>query len=78
MEKYVAHNIFSPYGEVETSEISQGHVFFVSAGYFHYLENPNTVNDGIVASFFGNENPEFIGLPGGLSAFSDSVLSYIQ
>lgn len=69
--------VFSPNGEVETSEISQGHVFFVPAGYFHYLENPDNVNGGIVASFFGNENPEFIGLAGGLSAFSDSVLSSV-
>ena len=66
--------VFSPNGEVETSEIS--HVFFVP-GYFHYLENPDNVNGCIVASFFGNENPEFIGLAGGLSAFSDSVLSSV-
>ena len=50
MEKYV-YTIFSPNGEVETSEIGQGHVFFVPAGYFHYLENSDNVNGGKVASF---------------------------
>jgi oxalate decarboxylase len=69
--------IFSPGGNVETSEISQGQVFFVPAGYFHYLENPDDLNDGVVASFFGNERPEFIGVAGGLSAYSDEVLGSI-
>ncbi|MFL6393782.1 MAG: cupin domain-containing protein [Nitrososphaeraceae archaeon] len=34
--------VFSPNGEAETSEIGQGHVFFVSSGYFHYLEEEQT------------------------------------
>jgi oxalate decarboxylase len=58
---------------VETSEIGQGQVFLVPARYFHYLENPDNVNSGIVASFFGNERPEFIGLAGGLSVYSNEV-----
>ena len=33
-----------PGGQVETFEIGQGQVFFVPAGYFHYLENPDNVN----------------------------------
>jgi oxalate decarboxylase len=44
--------VFSPGGNVETSEISQGQVFFVPAGYFHYLENPDDLNGGVVASFW--------------------------
>ncbi|MGC2669505.1 MAG: cupin domain-containing protein [Candidatus Nitrosopolaris sp.] len=40
----VRFTVFGPGGEVETSEIGQGHVFFVPAGYFHYLENPDNVN----------------------------------
>jgi oxalate decarboxylase len=73
----VRFTVFGPSGEVETSEIGQGQVFFVPAGYFHYLENPDNVNDGNVASFFGNENPEFIGRVGGLSAYSNEVLGSV-
>jgi oxalate decarboxylase len=40
----VRFTVFGPGGEVETSEIGQGQVFFVPAGYFHYLENPDNVN----------------------------------
>jgi oxalate decarboxylase len=71
-EKYVSP--YCPNGKVETDEIGKGQVFFVPAGYFHYLENSDQVNGGSVASFFGNENPEFIGLVGGLSSFSNEVL----
>jgi oxalate decarboxylase len=44
---------------METSKIGKGQVFFVPAGYFHYLENLDDVNNGTVASFFGNENPVY-------------------
>jgi oxalate decarboxylase len=73
----VRFTVFGPGGEVETSEIGQGQVFFVPAGYFHYLENPDNVNGGNVLSFFSNENPEFIGLVGGLSAYSNEVLGSV-
>ena len=73
----VRFTVLGPSGEVETSEIGQGQVFFVPAGYFHYLENPDNVNDSNVASFFGNENPEFLGLVGGLSAYSNEVLGSV-
>ena len=73
----VRFTVLGPGGEVETSEISQGQVFFVPPGYFHYLENPDKVNGGTVASFFGNENPEFIGLVGGLSAYSNETLGSV-
>jgi oxalate decarboxylase len=74
IEGKVRFTVFRPNGKVETDEIGKGQVFFVPAGYFHYLENPDEVNGGSVASFFGNENLEFIGLVGGLSSFSNEVL----
>jgi oxalate decarboxylase len=37
----IRFTVFGPNGEAETSEISQGQVFFVPPGYFHYLENPD-------------------------------------
>lgn len=73
----VRFTVVGPSGEVETSEIDQGQVFFVPPGYFHYLENPDNVNGSNVASFFNNENPEFIGLVGGLSAYSNEVLGSV-
>lgn len=73
----VRFTVFDPSGEVETSEISQGEVFFIPRGYFHYLENPDNVSGGSVTSFFGNERPEFIGLVGGLSAYSNEVLGSV-
>jgi oxalate decarboxylase len=73
----VRFTVFGPSGEVETSEIGKGQVFFVPAGYFHYLENPDNVSAGTVGSFFNNENPEFIGLVGGLSAYSNQVLGSV-
>ncbi|MGB8153865.1 MAG: cupin domain-containing protein [Nitrososphaeraceae archaeon] len=73
----VRFTVFGPNGEAETSEIGQGQVFFVPPGYFHYLENPDNVNGNNVVSFFSNENPEFIGIVGGLSAYSNEVLGSI-
>ena len=70
--------VFGPTGEgIETSEIGKGQVFFVPTGSFHYLENADSMNAGTVASFFNNENPEFIGLVGGLSAYSNEVLGSV-
>jgi hypothetical protein len=37
-------------------------------------ENPDYLNGSNVAPFFGNENPEYIGFVGGLSAHSNEVL----
>src|SRR6476659_1742359 len=68
IEGKVRFTVYGPNKEMETSEIGKGQVFFVPAGYFHYLENSDDVNNDTVASFFGNENPEFIGLVGGLSS----------
>jgi oxalate decarboxylase len=69
--------VFGPNGQAETSEISQGQVFFVPPGYFHYLENPDNANGNNVVSFFGNESPEFIGIVGGLSAYSNEILGSV-
>lgn len=77
IEGKVRFTVYSPNKDIETSEIGKGQVFFVPAGYFHYLENSDDVNNGTVASFFGNENPEFIGLVGGLSSYSDEVLGAV-
>ena len=73
----VRFTVFGPNGEAETSEISQGQVFFVPPGYLHYLENPDYVNGNNVVSFFGNARPEFIGIVGGLSAYSNEVLGSV-
>jgi oxalate decarboxylase len=73
----VRFTVFSPNGQVETSDIGKGHVCFVPAGYFHYLENPDNMCSGTVGSFFNNENPEFIGLVGSLSSYSSEVLSSV-
>ncbi|MDN5847230.1 MAG: cupin domain-containing protein [Candidatus Nitrosocosmicus sp.] len=73
----VRFTAYGPNGEIGTSEIHKGQVFFVPAGYFHYLENSDDSNSGTVASFFSNENPEFIGMVGGLSSYSDKVLGTV-
>jgi oxalate decarboxylase len=76
MERYVSPCLVLM-GVAETSEISQGQVFFVPPGYFHYLENPDNANGNNVVSFFGNESPEFIGIVGGLSAYSNEILGSV-
>ncbi|WP_458719638.1 cupin domain-containing protein [Candidatus Nitrosocosmicus sp. R] len=77
IEGKVRFTVYGSNKEIETSEIGKGQVFFVPAGYFHYLEKSDDVNNGTVASFLGNENPEFIGLVGGLSSYSDEVLEAV-
>jgi oxalate decarboxylase len=69
--------VLSPGGDVQSSEVGQGQVIFVPTGYFHYIENPDSVKGGDVASFFGNENPEFIGIAAGLGSYSNDVLSTV-
>jgi oxalate decarboxylase len=73
----VRFTVYGPGGKIESAEISQGQVFFVPRGYFHYLENPDNTDCGMVASFFNNEDPEFIGITGGISAYSDKVLGSV-
>lgn len=74
IEGKVRFTILGPKGEIETREMRKGQVFFVPAGYFHYLENSDSSKRGTVASFFSNESPEFLGLVGGLSSYSNTVL----
>lgn len=77
MNGKVRYTVFSPGSHTETGEIGQGEVFFVPQGHFHYLENPDNENSGTVASFFGNEDPNFIGIVGSLSAYSNNVLASV-
>lgn len=74
IEGKVRFTILGPKGEMETNEMVKGQVFFVPAGYFHYLENSDSSKKGTVASFFSNDNPQFLGLVGGLSSYSNTVL----
>lgn len=74
IEGKVRFTILGPEGEIETNEMGKGQVFFVPAGYFHYLENSDDSKSGTVASFFSHESPEFLGLVGGLSSYSNTVL----
>jgi oxalate decarboxylase len=74
IEGKVRFTILGPKGEIETNEMKKGQVFFVPSGYFHYLENSDNSNRGTVASFFSSESPQFIGLVGGLSSYSNEVL----
>lgn len=73
----VRFTVFGPSGEVETSKIDKSQVFFVPRGHFHYLENSDNVIGCNVASFFNDESPEFIGIVGGLSAYSNEALGSI-
>jgi oxalate decarboxylase len=77
IEGKVRFTILGPKGEIETNEMSKGQVFFVPAGYFHYLENSDSSKIGTVASFFSNESPQFLGLVGGLSSFSNVALGAV-
>lgn len=74
IEGKVRFTILGPKNEIETNEMKKGQVFFVPAGYFHYLQNSDGSNRGTVASFFSNESPQFIGLVGGMSSYSNDVL----
>ena len=74
IEGKVRFTILGPKGEIEKNEMRKGQVFFVPAGYFHYLENLDSSRIGTVASFFSNESPQFLGLVGGLSSYSNTVL----
>ena len=57
--------------------MSKGQVFFVPAGYFHYLQNSDYSHQGTVASFFSNESPQFIGLVGAMSSYSNEILEAV-
>lgn len=73
----VRFTILGPKNEIEKNEMKKGQVFFVPAGYFHYLENSDDSNRSTVASFFSNESPQFIGLVGGMSSYSNDILGAV-
>ena len=66
--------IVSPDGSVDTFEVGPGEVVFIPPAFFHYIENPDNVNNMHMAIFFGNGSPQDIGISGGLSANSNEVL----
>jgi oxalate decarboxylase len=69
--------ILSPGGSVDTFEVNPGQIVFIPAAYFHYIENPDSINNMHFAVFFGNEKPEDIGISGALSAYSNEVLASV-
>jgi oxalate decarboxylase len=52
--------ILSPGGSVDTFEVNSGQIVFIPAAYFHYIENPDSINNMHFAVFFGHEKPEDI------------------
>lgn len=74
IEGRVRCSVLGPQGDIDTSELVSGQIFFVPEGYFHYLENIDENKYAKVASFFSNANPGFIGLVGGLSSYSNEVM----
>jgi oxalate decarboxylase len=66
--------ILSPGGNVDAFEVGPGEVVIIPPAFFHYIENPNSINNMHMAIFFGNANPQDIGSSGGLSANSNDVL----
>ena len=69
--------ILSPGGSVDTFEVSPGQIVFIPPAYFHYIENPDSINNMHFAVFFGHEKPEDIGISGALSAYSNEVLAAV-
>lgn len=64
----------SPNNQVETGQVYQGQFFWAPTGYLHYFENLDPINRLHVISFFTSDNPQDIGLSGGMSSYSNSVL----
>jgi oxalate decarboxylase len=69
--------ILSPGGSVDTFDVSPGQIVFIPPAYFHYIENPDSINNMHFAVFFGHERPEDIGISGALSAYSNEVLAAV-
>lgn len=65
----------SPEHQTESGQISQGQFFLAPTGYLHYFENPDPINRLHIIAFFTSDNPQDIGLSGGMSAYSNSVLA---
>ena len=69
--------ILSPGGSIDTFDVSPGQIVFIPPAYFHYIENPDSINNMHFAVFFGHEKPEDIGISGALSAYSNEVLAAV-
>jgi oxalate decarboxylase len=69
--------ILSPGGSIDTFEVNPGQIVLIPPAYFHYIENPDSINNMHFAVFFGHEKPEDIGISGALSAYSNEVLAAV-
>jgi oxalate decarboxylase len=68
--------VLAPGGQSELGDLTAGEYFYAPPGYAHLFENTGNT-DLHVVSFFSNDNPGDIGLTGGLSSFSNSVLGAV-
>ncbi len=68
--------ILSPDGKKDHFELKPGQGSIIPAGYFHHIENAG-LKELHMAVFFGNSEPDDIGLSGALSAYSDQLLASI-
>jgi oxalate decarboxylase len=66
--------IYSPGGDRDTFELSEGQGSVIPAGYFHHIENASSTELHMTV-FFNNAIPNDIGLSGALSAYSKEVLA---
>ena len=68
--------ILSPGGKKDHFELAPGQGSIIPAGYFHHIENVSK-NELHMAVYFGNPEPDDIGLSGALSACSNELLASI-
>jgi oxalate decarboxylase/phosphoglucose isomerase-like protein (cupin superfamily) len=59
---------------VDQGDIGPGEFFFAPPGFLHYFTN-NSQSQLHIASFFTSSDPQDVGLSGGISSYSNSVLS---
>lgn len=64
-----------PSQQIEYGQLSPGQFFWAPPSYLHYFENPDPSNRLHIVAFFTNSDPQDIGLSGGMSAYSNSVLA---
>jgi oxalate decarboxylase len=68
--------ILSPDGTKDHFELKVGQGSIIPAGYFHHIENIGK-EELHMAVYFGNSNPDDIGLSGALSAYSNETLASV-
>jgi len=66
--------VLSPGGSVDMFEVGPGEIYFIPTGFFHYIENLDSINNMHFAIFFSSDIPADIGISGMLSAYSNNVL----